>query len=269
MPFRRFALPVLLVCLPAAAAEPVVIQPAPGQAATETRAVPLASGSTFTVENVNGRVSVQAWDQDQLSFTGAFKPSSKGEQVKVTLKPTRQGLEIRCEYPKHHDDGASYRGPKLDLDLKVPRRILAELSTVNGDITLTGTDGQASLTTVNGRVTAQDLPKGLKAESVNGEIKVARAAGALDLHTVNGDIEASDLDGQGGGIQAQTVNGSVRLRLGAAKGRVSASSLNGQIAFRAAGAQDVEIKRHSAAALLPGSGQAIHAETLNGGITIE
>ena len=265
----RLALPALVLCLSAAAAEPVVIQPAPGQAATETRSVPLASGSTFRVENVNGRVNVQAWDKEELSFTGAFKPSSKGEQVKVVLKPTAKGLEVRCEYPKHEDDGSSYRGPKLDLDLKVPRSLLADLSSVNGDVTLAGTRGQASLTTVNGRVTAQDLPAGLKAESVNGGISVDRVAGALDLNTVNGDIEAKDLDGQGGGIKAQTVNGAVHFVLGAAKGHVSASSMNGGVSLHAAGAQEVEVKRHSASALLPGSGQAIEAETLNGGITIE
>lgn len=263
------AVPAFILCVTAFAGDAVVIQPAKAEKTVETRSLPLAAGSSFKVENVNGHVFVQAWDREEVAFTGAFQPSSRGEQVKVVLQPSAKGLEIRCEYPKHSGGGFAYHGPRVDLDLKVPRSLLADLSTVNGDVSLEGTRGKASLITVNGGVKAQDLPEALKAETVNGGISLDRAAGPLVLTTVNGDIEAKALDGNGGGIKAETVNGSVHLVLGAAKGQVKAESMNGTVTFRAAGAQEVQAKRHRVSATLPGSDQRIHIETLNGGITVE
>ncbi|HJW08946.1 MAG TPA: DUF4097 family beta strand repeat-containing protein [Holophagaceae bacterium] len=264
-----FALPAFLICAAALAGDAVVIQPAKAEKTTETRTVPLAAGSTFKAGNINGHVFVSAWDRNEVSFTGAFKPSSKGEQVKVTLESTAKGLEIHCEYPKHQNAGSHYHAPEVDLDLKVPQRVLASISTVNGDVSLEGTMGQATVSTVNGGVSAKNLEEGLKAESVNGALTLSHVLGALDASTVNGDIEARDLDGKGGGIRAESVNGSVHLTLGAAKGRVQASTTNGEVDFHAAGATDATIKRHKVSALLPGSEQSIHAETLNGGITID
>ncbi len=263
------ALPALLLCASAFAGDVVVIQPVRAEKTTETRSVPLAAGSTLKASNVNGFVHAQAWDKDEVAFTGAFRPSSKGEQVKVVLESTAKGLEIRCEYPKHHDHEGHYKSAAVDVEIKVPRRLLATLSSVNGDVSLEGTEGKASLETVNGAVNAAKLSEALKAETVNGAITVDHVLGALDLNTVNGDIDAKDLDGKGGGIKAETVNGAVRLSLGAAKGRVRASSMNGDVDFHAAGAQDAQVKRHKVTALLPGSEQSIHAETLNGGITID
>jgi hypothetical protein len=264
-----FALPALVLTVAAFAGEPIVIQPAKAEKTTETRTAPLAAGSKLKAENINGFVHAQAWDRDEVAFTGAFKPSSTGEQVKVVLESTSKGLEIRCEYPKHHGTVGTYRGPAVDVDLKVPRRLLASLSSVNGDVSLEGTEGKASLSTVNGSVKASGLSDALKAETVNGGISLDHVMGALELNTVNGDIEAKDLDGKGGGIKAETVNGAVHLTLGSAKGQVEASSMNGEVAFHAAGAQEASIKRHRVTAKLPGSDQSIHAETLNGAITLD
>ena len=63
-----------------------MIQPAKAERTTETRTLPLASGSTLKVKNVNGFVRVEAWDRDEVQFTGEFKPSSKDEQVKVVVE---------------------------------------------------------------------------------------------------------------------------------------------------------------------------------------
>lgn len=131
------------------AAQSQVIQPAKAERTTETRTLPLASGSTLKVKNVNGFVRVEAWDRDEVQFTGEFKPSSKDEQVKVVVEAGHGNLEIRGEYPKHKGWG-SYQGPQCQMTLKVPRRIAPTIETVNGEVTLSGTQGRAALSTVNG-----------------------------------------------------------------------------------------------------------------------
>ena len=250
------------------AAQSVVLQPAKGETATETRTVPLAAGSVLRVRNVNGAIRVEAWDRAEVQFTGAFKPSSEGEQVKVVLESGPRGLEIRGEYPKHEGTG-SYRGPQCQMTLKVPRQVRPTLDTVNGEISLAGTEGAASLTTVNGAVRARGLSEPLKAHTVNGAIHLEGASGALDLGTVNGAIQGTGLDGKGGGIRAETVNGAIRFQLAGIKGRLQASTMNGGISFQAKGAEQVKIKKHHVRAVFPGGDQAIRLSTLNGAITLE
>ena len=98
-------LAALVLALAPLAAQPILIQPAKAEKATETRTVPLAADSSLKVKNINGHVRVEAWDRNEVQFTGEFKPSSEGEQVKVVLEPSSGGLEVRGEYPKHDGRG--------------------------------------------------------------------------------------------------------------------------------------------------------------------
>lgn len=271
MSLRLLAVPALvfLLAAPAVAGDAVVIQPPAGQKATEQRTLPLASGARLKVVNVNGRIQVSAWDREEVSFTGTFTPSSRDEQVKVTLQPTAAGMDIRGEVPKPVKGQRDYRGAVCQMELKVPRRLLPSLETVNGEIELADVQGQARLQTVNGKVVARNLSEGLEAETVNGGIQVQSVKGGLKLQTVNGGIEALDLDGQGQGIEAGSVNGGIRLKLGQAKGHLSASTVHGGVTLNLPGATDVQIKRTSASARIPGGDQRIELSTVNGGITVE
>lgn len=250
------------------AAQTQVIQPAKAEKATETRSVHLASGSTLKVKNVNGFIHVEAWDREEVQFTGEFKPSSRDEQVKVVLESGKNSLEIRGEYPKHESWG-SYRGPQCQMTLKVPRQVAATLESVNGEVVLSGTHGPASLTTINGGVRAADLGDALKATTVNGAITLTGVRGELVLETVNGAIQGAGLDVQGKGLRASTVNGPIHLQTAGLKGRLQATTLNGGITFHAKGAEQVEVARHRVSATFPGGDQAIDLSTVNGAISLD
>lgn len=250
------------------AAQSQVIQPAKAEKTTETRTLALASGSTLKVKNVNGFIRVEAWDREEVQFTGEFKPSSKDEQVKVVVEAGNGNLEIRGEYPKNTGWG-SYQGPQCQMTLKVPRRVAPTLETVNGEVSVSGTQGKAVLSTVNGGIRAANLQEHLKAETVNGSINLDQVKGSLNLQTVNGAIKGSGLDGQGRGIKAETVNGSIHLQVGGMKGRLKASTVNGGISFNAKGAEQVEVKKHRVTAVFPGSDQGIDIDTVNGAITLD
>jgi DUF4097 and DUF4098 domain-containing protein YvlB len=267
---RPFAAAVAAALLCASlGAQTLVVQPAKAEKTTETRTVPLASGSTLKVKNVNGFIKVEAWDREEVQFTGEFKPSSRDEQVKVVIEPGKGSLEIRGEYPKNNNGWGSYRGPQCQMTLKVPRRVAPSLESVNGEVSLTGTQGAATLTTVNGGVRATSLEDQLKATTVNGGITLDRVHGGLVLQTVNGGIKGSGLDGQGKGIKAETVNGGIHLQIAGLKGRLKATTLNGGITFNAKGAEQVEVTKRRVTAVFPGGDQGIDLGTVNGGITLE
>ncbi|MCE1228567.1 MAG: DUF4097 family beta strand repeat-containing protein [Firmicutes bacterium] len=244
------------------------VQPSKAETVTETRTVPLAQGSTLKVENVNGFIRVEAWDRAEVQFTGEFKASSKGEQVEVVFTPSSKGLQILGKYPKS-SQGSSYRGPECRMTLKVPRQVKPQLESVNGEIILSGTLGDAKLETVNGEIEVRQMEGAVKAETVNGRIQVKAVKGRVALQTVNGGVEVRGLDTRNQGLSIQTVNGNVSLERGELKGKFNATTVNGGIAFNAKGADQVDIKRHRATAVFLGSDQALSLSTVNGSITIE
>jgi hypothetical protein len=250
-------------------AQSQVIQPDKAEKTTQTLTLALASGSVLKVKNVNGFIRMEAWDREEVQFTGDFKPSSKDEQVKVVVEAGSHGMEIRGEYPKNTGWHLNYRGPECNMTLKVPRRVLPKLEAVNGEVDLRGTRGEADISTVNGLVSASDLEEALKVETVNGSINLSQVKGRLSLATVNGAINGSQLDGRGQGIKAETVNGAIHIQTAGLKGRLKAENVNGAISFSAKGAEQIEVKKHSVAATFPGSNQSIDLETVNGAITLD
>jgi DUF4097 and DUF4098 domain-containing protein YvlB len=180
-------LAALVLAIPLAA-QSLVIQPAPGVKTTETRTMPLAAGAPLRVKNVNGFVHVTGWDRNEVSFTGAFKPGSRQEQVKVVLEPKDGGLEVRGEYPKHASNG-----PSVDMELKVPRSALPSLETVNGGITLS----------------AQGLQGHLEASTLNGELRM-KGEGAKDVRVSKRHFEATFGNG-GQALRLKTLNGDITL----------------------------------------------------------
>jgi DUF4097 and DUF4098 domain-containing protein YvlB len=265
--FFLVAVPAAFLCV-ALTAQTQVIQPAKAEKTTEVRTVPLVSGSTLKVKNINGAIRVEAWDREEAQFTGEFKPSSKDEQVKVILETGAHGLEIRGEYP-HHSGWGFYKGPQCQMTLKVPRRVSPTLETVNGEVTLQGIQGPAEITTVNGGIEAIRLDEALTAQTVNGGILLDQVLGKLSVQTVNGAIQGKHLEGHAKGIHAETVNGSIQLQVAGVKGRLAATTVNGRITFTAKGAEQVEVAKHSVKALFPGSDQTISLETVNGGISLD
>ncbi len=239
----------LVLALAPLAAQTVVIQPTSKGTVTETRSLPLASGSTLTVKNVNGGIKVEGWDKAEVSFTGEFKPSSDDEHVKVVMEPGSGKLDIVGEYPKR--SGVRFTSPQCQMTLKVPHNLNVKFVTVNGGVQVVNLNG----TTV--------------AETVNGGIELEGLKGGLELKSVNGGIKGKNLDSQGKAVAARTVNGGIRLQVSGLKGQLKATTVNGSVSFNAKGAENVEVKRTKVTATFPGGTESISLSTVNGSITLE
>lgn len=232
-----------LILVAPLAAQTVVIQPAPGARVTETRTLPLAASAPLKVRNVNGHIRVTGWDRNEVEFTGAFTPGRKGEQVKVVVEPKDGGLDIQALYAKGEDDARA-----CDMDLKVPRSALPSLENVNGDVALTGVSGKAECRTVNGNIDLDHL------------------AGPLKASTVNGGIKGRDVGSQ---FSAKTVNGGITLSTHGLKGRLEASTVNGELTLKGENAKDVHVSKHRFEATFGEGGQPMRLETVNGDITLD
>lgn len=240
---------------------------APALAATpiaET-AAPLDARGTFEASNVRGRISVTAWDRNEVSWSGSL---GAGAKLVVEKSATRVSLSVESE------GGSNWmgwnKGPREDsvLVVKVPAGASLDLSAVSANIDVTAMRGSASIEaeSVSGEVSlrASSTDK-LEVSSVSGDVRFEGEAGRVDAETVSGDLHVS---GASGDVSVETVSGSAIVRA-ATVTEFEAASVSGDIDFEGAlaadGRMDVESMSGDVSITLPADTSArISAETFSG-----
>jgi len=218
--------------------------------------VGLAPGAALSVRNINGDVSVTSGPAFSVRYRkhgttdlGAVRVIGevRDGQTRVCVRYSGdEGSGCGGDFDSHATSDVS-----VDLAIVVPARTRVEANSVNGRVQVH----------TAGLVTAQ---------TVNGQIDVD-AASADSLRTVNGEIVASLHDPRATRtLHAESVNGSVVIRLPEARARVSATVLNGDIhAF------DMNVSRpqYGPGANVDGEvghgGPQLVLKTLNGSIRVE
>lgn len=246
------------------------------------RTVPLQPGSQVRLINVNGAVTFDAWDRNEVRIEAEkqVKAGSDAEarkimgQVKIDIVQGADGLRIESKIPRRKDGVFDWlfgnqANVNVTYKVHVPRRAALDVETVNGGVTLTGTRGRAHLETVNGGITVTDVQGNLDLETVNGGIDVHRAAGALKAGTTNGAIEAELGDfPEGSDLRLESTNGGIALRLPRdARVSVDAGTTNGRVrtGFAVEGGQP---GKRSLKGDINGGGGTLYIRTTNGGIDI-
>ncbi len=240
---------VLFGTFPLAAAELV-------EESVETFA--LSAEGRVSLENINGDVSIEAWDRDEVSVEAVKRGRTQESLDAVEIKIDAQADRIHIETDYEKGDRGWTKGrhshASVDYTLLVPRGVeLDEIELVNGDLEITGIEGDVNASLVNGDLEARGLTGNVELASVNGTLEVVLASLASDrsvsLESVNGSVELAvpaDADAE---FEAETVHGRIRSDFGfeVKRGDYVGSSLRGTL----------------------GSGGArVELETVNGSIEI-
>jgi hypothetical protein len=207
-------------------------------AVTETisQTHPLSADGTITLSNVNGPISITAWDRNEVAIEAVKKAQTAEDlariHVKIDAQPTR--LAITTDHEKSWPFGRSIRG-EVKYTLRVPAGArLQKIESVNSDVTVTGLRAGVDVHTVNGGLYAEfaRLPAGVRVtfETVNGgcELVLPADAGArIDARTVNGGVHCDlpvtiedsgrgtirgTIGGGGADLKLRSVNGGVTIR---------------------------------------------------------
>lgn len=186
---------------------------------------PLKQGARVELGNVNGAVTFEAWDRNEVRVEAEKWAESKRPdvakkavgQLRIQVSQTPAGLKIQTRMPDNHGGymdwltgkevsmGATYR-------VRVPRQAVIRADNVNGDLKLSGTQADAKLVNVNGAVSVNGVRGNVDVETVNGAVVLARLDGGVKATTVNGGINA-ELEDVSEDLRFETVNGGVKLRL--------------------------------------------------------
>lgn len=184
------------------------------------RSLPTGATPSVEISNVQGRVTVTAWDQQVVKVTGTIENDQTefefvGDQRHVVIK-------VRPESGKSHRNH-----DEAILDIKVPAGASLDINTVSADIDVQGVRGEQRLQAVSGGVTTVAYSEQLDVRTISGDAVVngTGGKGRIDVQSVSGGVTVRGVDGE---VEAQSVSGNVELDLGTAT-RLSLETVSGNL----------------------------------------
>lgn len=235
-----------------------------------SKVLPLKSGGTFSLKNVNGSINITTWKEDKVDIK-ALK-TTKGDpdklkEVKIEVEATANSVSVNTIFPKGKNIRVS-----VNYEVKVPQGInLGKVRSTNGSVYITGPVGSTNASTTNGRIELDGAKGTISLSSTNGRIEAVNIRGELDVDTTNGTIVLEMLSFEDT-IKARTTNGSITLRIGSLEkvnADFSARTVNGSISLDLPiTLKSMKKSRRSLEGQIGQGGPEISLRTTNGSIKI-
>jgi DUF4097 and DUF4098 domain-containing protein YvlB len=187
--------------------------------------VTVSPDATVEVSNVQGGVTISAWDRNEVELTADLE-SDKDE---LEFEASERHVRVEVERPHgkyNHDDGDD-----AYLTLRVPSGARLIIDTVSAEIGVTGVKGEQSLESVSGEVRTQAFDAPVRANAVSGDITVTGNGGkaAVSTENVSG---TSTVTGIRGNYQGEVVSGELNAVVAGGE-RLELSSVSGDINLQA------------------------------------
>lgn len=202
---------------------------------------------------VNGGVSVEAWNRDVVSVRAkvwASAPSvARAEALADEVRLSVRGGRLSADGP----DSGRQESWGVSWEVMVPRDTDLDLETHNGGIDIEGVDGRISFRALNGGVSLIDVAGDVEGRTTNGGL----------------DVELSGTRWDGAGLDVQTTNGGVTVRVPTNySAQLETGTVNGGIELDFPVTVQGRLGRRLDVTLGEG-GPTVRAVTTNGGVKLE
>jgi len=209
--------------------------------------------SDLVVEGVNGDISVQRGDTDEIEVrTVIWVDQTTEVQAKAVAAASfvetdgTKVIYIKATGKTYGDNEKTQ--PRMNLTITIPddRRFNLDIRTSNGAILLNRPEAISTILaeTGNGRIRITNAVGDISGKTLNGDVIVANAIGNVDLDSNRGDMKARGISGD---VDLTTQVGSISIA--DSVGEFTAETRNGNIT-------------------LDGANLGIKAQSLNGSINI-
>jgi hypothetical protein len=176
--------------------------------------VPLTADGRLSLDNVNGKIEITPCSSNAVVITGVKRGTNRSqlEAVRTDIDSKSDHVTVHTRIPKKKfgwkDD------VKVDYTVQIPEGArLDKISSVNGQIVISGIGGDIAASTVNGTVQVKDAIRNLNLSTVNGTIaagiKETRAGQSVSLDTVNGKLTVTLPAEPDVRVNGETLNGSI------------------------------------------------------------
>jgi DUF4097 and DUF4098 domain-containing protein YvlB len=188
---------------------------------------------TVSLENINGDVSIDVWDGDEVQVQAVKRASSPEllEKLEIDVDVSGTSIDIETDYPSNRKGGRM----SVEFTVLVPRQsVIDSVELVNGNLKIRGVEGGTNVEMVNGDVHAGGLIGSVSVETVNGAVEIAldrlQPGDHVSIEAVNGSIDVYLPAGAAVDLDAETVNGRLSNDLGieVKKGKYVGASMHGQ-----------------------------------------
>lgn len=202
---------------------------------------PLSANGRVAVLNVNGSITVEGWDRNEVKLeyvkTAETKEQLSDVEVKIDAQANSFNVEAKFNNQSRRANGnGRNKGAQVEFRLMVPRgAALNEIETVNGSVNLSNTTNSAKVSTVNGEVKASNISGTAELATVNGTVTAdferLENTNQIRLETVNGQAFLTLPSNADVTVKAETTNGNITNDFGlpVRRGRFVGSSLYGRI----------------------------------------
>jgi hypothetical protein len=172
----------------------------------------------------------------------------KKEYVTLKLEKFADRAELTAEIESGFSLEALFGGfhnARIDLDIRVPRRLALDIDDGSGDTDIRDCDGNLKLedgsgdihlTNIRGRVTIDDGSGDMNLAKIGGMLEIEDGSGDIALNDAGNDVDIEDGSGQ---INVNRVLGSVTVDDGS--GDIVIDGVEKDVTIEEAGSGDVEI----------------------------
>ena len=128
------------------------------------------------------------------------------------LEEGQSGDEVHFLFKERPHMGAhiAWHKEQTRVTVESPAQLTLQARTSDGNVTLSGLQGDLSLTTGDGNVTLDHVSGNLRIKSGDGQVKITNADGAIDAHTSDGSLS---VDGLFHALALHTSDGTLDLSL--------------------------------------------------------
>ncbi len=255
-------------------AAPLAAQTATARAADFRWEKAIAAGSTVSLHNLNGNVTVSPSTSGKVEVVGV-KCGRSADDVTLEVVETARGVmvcamfkskDVTCDEDGYrvHDDRRwgrrrdnDWDDSQIDIVVKAPKDVRVHANSVSGDVEVTGAEGAVRAGSVSGNVRLEKLraTTSLRASSVSGDVWVVveSLSGEGDLHfssvsgnvtaelpkTIDADVRMRSVSGSLDSDFPLTLNGrmsrhSLEARIGKGGRELEVSTVSGDVRLRAA-----------------------------------
>lgn len=168
----------------------------------------------FYIVRKNGKL--QKTDRQKLEEDFIVQVGSSSNAVRITIKD-------KDEYKPFNFN----REMSVGFKVYVPKETMCNLVTSDGNISVTGLNGQQHLKTSDGSIELGEISGNIEGKTSDGDVRISKIKGDVDVRTSDGTIE---LESVGGDVIASTSDGNIKLDK--VKGDIVVKTSDGYIDFR-------------------------------------
>jgi DUF4097 and DUF4098 domain-containing protein YvlB len=216
-----------------------------GNETTFIKTFTLSDDTRVSLKNVNGNITVTAWDQPnaQVSVIGR---SGSDRNAQVLFTNSGGNLSIRTAQTRGNQD--------VRFEVKLPHEL-----------------GRLELSSQNGVIRLSDVTAEILIDATNGAIELANVGGVSKIRTTNGSIKATLLEASDRSMEFESTNGSIDLMVPPGfEADLAASTIHGTINVDDAFGVQVEkgIVGQTAKGEIGHGGERLKLATTNGNIKL-